>query len=1494
MKIQDLIGKLKKTKDDLENQFWTGKGGDILSAPQRTVTNIKNTINSQSPVGHLRNIANTPTPKVLQQAVKPLKPLADFGEKAGNFLQPLADKTTMRTIAPALESLAIAGMNDRERVAYKPTTIKPTLNEQYKDIASGTANTALTALSAYKPIPVLKNLAGLTLMDAALPGKDGWLPSEIGRDIGLSLQGKGTGFSGSKRVAGGVLGRIPENLPRATMYGLISNPAGDKTAELLKASRVGKSAITGAFNVGEDYVTYALGMTDKPDAKSNIMGFLTPALVDRITGAELSDSMGLGKSPLSKLADEDGFINFTPKGMYPRGTHIEYFNRMIKGILDKDIPEGMRKDLEIPEIRDMVNAQMDWLVKQSGAINFGAKIGGDRIPVKQLERVQIESLTPKTDLLKEAGELRKAGELELYNRKMESLRASEERGIYGEDLVKDINKLKAMFKAKDVQEGDIETLRKKNPKFVESVIERVRQAIGDDSLPDEDVLDRALLVPTKAELKVKKVPELAQARELEQRAKKVKDLVYNSELDPTVREKLIKENQKALEFEAKQEYKNWEKDYLESRKYFIKKEGLLTPKQLENKRLKEISQAVRKATSPAYINPEGMKDITNIQKGFADIDRVFKSVFKDPQAYKQAKEEFLVPLDNSKLALKRSLENWSSKLENEVVNKYDVKPNSKEAGLLQQYGEKEITLRELVDEIGKDRAKDIVLADRWFRDKYSQGLKDYNDLMRKIYPNNPEKIVPERKDYYRHFTDFGDGLTGLKNIFETPANISPELVAVSRNTKPKSMWQSFAQKRTGDKTKLDAVGGFINYISKLEYSKNIDPHIAKLRALQEDLEINTAETKNLNNFINFIDKYAGDLAGKTNEIDAIFQEWVPGGRKGMRLLNWLNNRVKANVIVGNISSSLAQIFNVPQGFADAGIDNSARGVLRTLKGVMNEDIYKDADFLETRFAKDPFSKFDESLLSKTKEFLSWFTTIGDEIGTRAIWNAEYERALKEGIDNPAKFASDKARSMVAGRGIGEVPLAQKSKVTQLIMPFQLEVANLWWVFKDWAGEGRLPLAKKLLEYSIYSYILNAGVKKIRGSDVSFDPINAFSEATQAYMDEEDKKTGALRFGGRLGGEVLSNLPLGQTVASLYPEYGVKAGESQLPTRSQFFGEGDPTRYGSGLLAVKGLQDPLFKVLPPFGGQQIKRTLEGVDAYAQGYSETGSGKIRFPIKQDARNLAQSAVFGQYAVPEAQEYFEAGRTPLGEKQSEEFKMQGGEPFYSAIMAKRDKAKENDKIKLKFKQAVDKEGTVPLISDDLDKIAYAYDLESFITSPPSGELEYRKYQVELLSDARSLYKNENIPEEYKQGLLAKHNINPEELELDILANSPVIDRAIWVRDRLETMEDSEKQAFLSSLYNEKTLSGSRIFTEGVAKELGLEDLYDSVRASSKPRKLKIAQPSKIKFKSSQVQLPQIKIQSQSIKPTVSKAPAFTQNPTGSSKLNVRDLYKAFDTRR
>lgn len=700
----------------------------------------------------------------------------------------------------------------------------------------------------------------------------------------------------------------------------------------------------------------------------------------------------------------------------------------------------------------------------------------------------------------------------------------------------------------------------------------------------------------------------------------------------------------------------------------LKRSGLVAPKRNAANEFEAIASneqaLVREGESEglASINNgldfSKLKDINGLQGYMSDIYRNTRDVFGED--FPTVKKAILDPFDKSKKEYVEMQEQWLNTLETDIVKGLGIKKGSELSKLVQDYGEKTISLEQLKQAEPKNWEK-VVDADKWFRNAYDQLIDQVNASRAVVYPNNPERLVPKRDDYYRHFREL-DGLEGLRNMFDTPAGINPELVGTSDFTNPSSKWAGFMQKRGLGPYKSDAVGGFLNYLPSASYATKIDPNIPVFKEFSKSLKEGSGSTKNINHYIEFLEDFSRDLAGKTNFLDRPVQKII--GRKAFTGLQWLNNRVKKNAVLGNLGSTLAQIANVPNGIAFAKL-YTAPGAIRTLRStVVKNEAAEQSGFLKERFSGNMYQKFNTKLIEQPEKFAGWLMTASDKIGTSFIWNSAYEKGLAQNVTDPIKYADDATRNLVAGRGIGEVPLLQKSKVFQFIAPFQLEVANLWKVQKDFVKEKDFGA---LVTLYLGAWMFNKAMEEVRGSKIVFDPIDAIYDAFT------DKDISGWEKGGRLAGEVLSNIPLGQTAASFYPEYGTK----NLPTREDFFGDRDPNRFGSGLLVAKGVQDPLFKILPPFGGAQIQKTLKGLDALKKEavYNQDGD-KLKYPVETDPLNALKGLMFGQGGFRETKDFYENERKPLGTKQTEEYlrnrdQGRGGE-YYNQVMIYREISK------------------------------------------------------------------------------------------------------------------------------------------------------------------------------------------------------------------------------
>jgi hypothetical protein len=545
---------------------------------------------------------------------------------------------------------------------------------------------------------------------------------------------------------------------------------------------------------------------------------------------------------------------------------------------------------------------------------------------------------------------------------------------------------------------------------------------------------------------------------------------------------------------------------------------------------------------------------------------------------------------------------------------------------------------DLVKEFGEKRANELVQAEAWFRKAYDDILGKVNVVRAKIYPGNPNKLIRRRRDYFRHYREVADQLGGLLNIFESPGLglIDSKLSGLSAETEPKAKWASFMQKRFGSMTDESAIGGFLNYLPSASYAINIDPHISRLRGLRETIAEGTERTKSANNFVEWLHDYANNLSGKTADVDRFAMKLI--GRGNLRALNSFNNRVKANTVLGNVGSAVAQLANVPAGIASAK-QHSAAGLKDTFVDLFKKNANSGkSGFLKTRYEDNLYMPFDVRWIDQPKKMAKWMLQAGDQLGSRFIWNSHYRKAIAEGMQEKeaVRFADNKTRRLVGGRGIGEVPIMQSSKMMQLVAPFQLEVGNLIWAVKDFA-KAKDYSALALLALSAYMFN-KAKENTVGGDGILLDPVQAMIDAAELIGEEDDTALGIAKGAGRLTGELLSNIPFGQTAADLYPEYGaedVLGTGINIPTRKQFFGREDPNRFGSGLLGMKALTDPLYKVLPPWGGGQAKKTKQAIEAIREGGVYDKSGRYKFDTEDEE---LRSLIFGPNNTTGAKEYFE----------------------------------------------------------------------------------------------------------------------------------------------------------------------------------------------------------------------------------------------------------------
>lgn len=556
-----------------------------------------------------------------------------------------------------------------------------------------------------------------------------------------------------------------------------------------------------------------------------------------------------------------------------------------------------------------------------------------------------------------------------------------------------------------------------------------------------------------------------------------------------------------------------------------------------------------------------------------------------------------------------------------------------------------------------------------------------------VYKN---KRLKPRKDYYRHFQELSmaDSLLDIFNS-ENDQGVSNQLAGISEFTKPKSRWASFMQRRDGNSHYTeDAVAGMLNYIPIAEHKIAFDPVVAKYRGDIQQL-VKASDDLGVENtrFINWLSNYTNDLAGKTNYIDRVLAN-TNNGRKTLKVMKKINGKVKGNAVMGNLNSAVSQFYNLPNALGILTDRGGVKASSDIVKGMKDYTAYvtqklsskyfnqqtdfesspiNQSTFLQERFMDDIFSKFDEGTLNKLKDFSAWTLQFGDQAVAESMWFAAYEQGQRLNVDNPVTYADDVVRRAVAGRGVGEIPLTQKSEIVKLVAPFQVEVNNAWQMMKQMGFDKKFV---PLLAIFITTWFMNNLNEKLTGNRVGMDLIDAM----------DDVISNKANLVGRLGGEIASNAPFGaQSIAFL----GLSDKDSE-----KFFGEADPTRYGVGNVGLSALSRPLVKGLTgqdvdwqnfvgnfvtPFGGKQLERTYKFLEDAkvvpdfnlnfgkkpsewfkAMERGSTGSydstGKLKYPINtKDPLNFAAGMLFGSGATKEGRAFAKEDYRTLSDKQT-----------------------------------------------------------------------------------------------------------------------------------------------------------------------------------------------------------------------------------------------------
>lgn len=671
--------------------------------------------------------------------------------------------------------------------------------------------------------------------------------------------------------------------------------------------------------------------------------------------------------------------------------------------------------------------------------------------------------------------------------------------------------------------------------------------------------------------------------------------------------------------------------------------------------------------------------------------------------------------------------------------------------------------RALVDDLwakspGLDKEK-ITAAVEEFRKIYDELFS----LMNQVRIRNGYEPVDYRHGYFPHFDDAkGESLLGrafkaanMKDVplkdrlaalvgkgldVNTEVNALPTSISGLTHTfKPGIRWVGNIMQRQGFDTTFDAVQGFDRYIEGVSDVIYHTDDIQRLRALASQIRYRTSEPGiqaqvdeiradsrlteeqkdeavrkkqeegryELSNYVNNIEEYTNLLANKRSAADRGIEFFA--GRDFYNFSKALENRVAANMVAVNPGSWLTNFIPISQAWAEVSAGDILTSMRDTLSAMVKDDGFRTkSDFLTNRMGSDPlvlsWTQDASKILTKPMEWIDMFTS-------ETVVRARYNSNLKLGMSEPAAMeeADSFAASLIADRSKGALPTIFESRnpFTKLFTQFQVEVNNqLSYLYRDLPRNlkerGKKSLAVALLKFMLGAWLYDELYEAIVGRRPALDPLNMLNELSGDLFGYALPNTIELAVDMITGNDV--SLATERTdAATALANFGKELG-GQLP----FIG--GPVFDGGRLPIQSAFKDPLAYLLLPFGGGQLSKFVNGVNAVAEGgvYGEDAEGNptLKYPVERNVKDALTAMVFGTTSTKGGQEWIDRGFGGFSAKQTAAYAalLGGGVDAYDAFDVVMD-IKGTEKTETQSANDIKREKISALdISDELKATLYS----------------------------------------------------------------------------------------------------------------------------------------------------------------------------------------------
>lgn len=643
---------------------------------------------------------------------------------------------------------------------------------------------------------------------------------------------------------------------------------------------------------------------------------------------------------------------------------------------------------------------------------------------------------------------------------------------------------------------------------------------------------------------------------------------------------------------------------------------------------------------------------------------------------------------------------------------------------------------------------------------------DLFQQMNEVRVRNGYEPVNYRQGYFPHFQP-GEG-DGIMAQFGKALGIKTEVTALpttinglTHTFRPGIRWFGNAQERLGFNTAYDAVEGFDRYIEGVADVIHQTDNIQRLRALAtqaryrtgdegirqqvdrvlQDPTLSDTDRQNriekiyedgrfaLSNFVVELDEYTNLLANKKSRADRNMEQAL--GRDMYNLVKALEGRVAANMVAINPASWLTNFIPITQGWGTVDSRSLLGGMWDTLRAYREDDGFVGrSTFLTNRRGSDPlvqtWAQRASATASRPMEYIDNFTA-------DTLVRARYNQNIRRGLSETAAMeeADAWAAGVMADRSKGATPTLfnRSNPLTKALTQFQLEVNNqLSYLYKDLPRDvkdrGLAALAGALVKFFLGAFLYNEVYEFFIGRRPALDPIGILNDTVGDLTGTELPNLVELGVGAVTGdvpsfqveqtGLTEAGVNLAGSLAEELPFIGGLLGGGRIPLSSAIPDVGGLWNAATNeewstarrLQEVRDelLEKPVTYLAMPFGGGQVKRAAEGIEAVVRGgsYSVDSDGEeiLQYPVYSETLleqvgDAAYASIFGKSSFSTARDWVESGFKSLSAKETDAYQEMtaagvDGETAFGLIQELKG-ASSTDKLSIAVEAGLDDEAAI-----------------------------------------------------------------------------------------------------------------------------------------------------------------------------------------------------------